>query len=97
MKKLFAISIAFLGSIAGAQETADRIWFGGRILTMDDAAMRAEAPEGRVLLIGSSDAYGSEAGGAQPIRESEPLRPESPYARSKAAAELMGSIAAEKG
>jgi predicted amidohydrolase YtcJ len=56
VKKLFAISIAFLGSIAGAQETADRIWFGGRILTMDDAAMRAEAvaeKDGRVLAVGS--------------------------------------------
>ena len=59
--------------------------------------MQQEAPAGRVLLVGSSDAYGSKAGGEEPIRESEPLRPESPDARSKAAAELLGATAAEQG
>ena len=56
MRRLLVIPIFLFGSIAGAQETADRIWFGGTILTMDDAAMRAEAvaeKEGRVLAVGS--------------------------------------------
>jgi len=35
---------ACLGSAAaGAQTTADRIWSGGPILTMNDQALRAEA------------------------------------------------------
>jgi predicted amidohydrolase YtcJ len=47
-----------LASTAGAQEAADRIWSGGTILTMNDAAMRAEAvaeKDGRILAVGSED------------------------------------------
>lgn len=54
----------------------------------------ADASAARVLLIGSSDAYGDAGSGKRPIRESDPLRPTSPYARSKAAAELLGALAA---
>lgn len=39
-----------------AQESADRIWSGGPILTMNDAAMRAEAiaeRDGRIVAVGS--------------------------------------------
>ncbi|MDH3814887.1 MAG: amidohydrolase family protein [Acidobacteriota bacterium] len=56
VRRLLVISIVLFASIAGAQETANRIWFGGPILTMDDAAMRAEAvaeKDGRVLAVGS--------------------------------------------
>jgi hypothetical protein len=41
---------------ASAADTADRIWTGGPILTMNDAAMRAEAiaeKGGRILAVGS--------------------------------------------
>jgi predicted amidohydrolase YtcJ len=41
---------------AGAQETADRIYFGGPILTMDDARPAAEAvavKDGRILAVGA--------------------------------------------
>ena len=55
------------------------------------------APGARVLLIGSSDAYGNAGAGDRPIRETDPLSPASPYARSKAAAELLGALAAERG
>jgi len=56
LKRLLVISIALFGSVVGAQETADRLWFGGPILTMDDAALRVEAvaeKDGRVLAVGS--------------------------------------------
>lgn len=47
-------------SSAGAQaQIADRIFVGGPILTMNDAAMRAEAvaiKDGRILAVGSADA-----------------------------------------
>lgn len=62
------------------------------------SAVESEAPDARLLLIGSSDSYGSDAGrGGRPIAETEPLRPESPYARSKAAAELLGALACRRG
>ena len=40
-----------------AQEVADRIWAGGPVLTMNDAAMRAEAlavKDGRILAVGTA-------------------------------------------
>ena len=60
-------------------------------------AMAAHAPHARVLLVGSSDAYGSTGPEARPLRESDPLSPESPYARSKVAAEMLGGLAVERG
>jgi GDP-4-dehydro-6-deoxy-D-mannose reductase len=43
----------------------------------------------RILFIGSGLIYGSDAGAGQPPDESAPLRPGSPYAASKAAADLV--------
>jgi predicted amidohydrolase YtcJ len=43
---------------ASAQEPADRIWSGGTVLTMNDAAMRAGAvaeKDGRILAVGSAE------------------------------------------
>ncbi|AOL23866.1 YtcJ-like metal dependent amidohydrolase [Erythrobacter litoralis] len=45
-----------IGTIASAQ-TADRIWTGGPIITMEDDAMRAEAiaeEDGRIVAVGTS-------------------------------------------
>jgi GDP-4-dehydro-6-deoxy-D-mannose reductase len=55
------------------------------------------APSARVLLIGSSEQYDLSQPGAPPSREQDPLKPRSPYARSKAAAEQLGSEAARNG
>ncbi len=59
MKKiLVAVSMALCLSTAFAEESADRIWSGGPILTMNDAAMRAEAVaerDGRILAVGSAE------------------------------------------
>ena len=54
-------------------------------------------PGARVLLIGSSEQYDQSEPGAPPSRESDPLAPRSPYARSKAAAEQLGAAAARAG
>lgn len=43
----------------------------------------------RVLTVTSADVYGSVGPDHQPIAETAPLRPESPYAASKAAAEMV--------
>jgi len=56
-----SIVIAALSAIFAtpglAQETADRIWSGGKILTMNDAAMRAEAVAergGKIVAVGNT-------------------------------------------
>jgi len=49
---------ALLASVGFAADQVDRIWSGGIILTMNDAAMRAEAvaeKDGRIIGVGSSD------------------------------------------
>lgn len=52
-----AAACLVLAGPAAAQPTADRIWSGGPILTMNDAAMRAEAvaeKDGRIIAVGSA-------------------------------------------
>jgi len=53
------------------------------------AAARDAAPKARILLIGSAESYGALAVGVRATEES-PLRPLSPYAASKVAAEVAG-------
>jgi GDP-4-dehydro-6-deoxy-D-mannose reductase len=55
------------------------------------------APRARVLLVGSADQYGGQPPGAPALRETDPLSPGSPYARSKAAAEQLGHGWNERG
>jgi predicted amidohydrolase YtcJ len=52
-------AVAVLVATPAYAENADRIWTGGAILTMNDAAMRAEAvaiKDGRILAVGATDA-----------------------------------------
>lgn len=49
---------ALLTSSAAFADTADKIWTGGPIITMNDAAMRADAvaiKDGKILAVGSKD------------------------------------------
>lgn len=61
------------------------------------AAAQSSCPKARVLLIGSADEYAATAPSTKALDESTPLRPRSPYARTKAAAELLGVAAAARG
>jgi GDP-4-dehydro-6-deoxy-D-mannose reductase len=54
-----------------------------------DAASACSTPP-RVLLVGSAEVYGRVTPDELPIGEDHPLRPVSPYAASKAAAEMAG-------
>lgn len=54
-------------------------------------AVRTEAPAATVLLVGSADVYGSGTPGVS-LREEAPLRPQNPYAASKAAADALGDL-----
>lgn len=92
------IHLAALSSVAQsltAPEDCYRINFLGTRSLL--AAVAAEAPAARILLIGSADAYTATSPRAQPLDESTPLRPRSPYARTKAAAEMLGRLAARAG
>jgi GDP-4-dehydro-6-deoxy-D-mannose reductase len=52
-------------------------------------ALRRHFPRARVLLVGSGEVYGAVPKG-RPANESHPVRPLSPYAASKVAAEVLG-------
>lgn len=92
------IHLAALSSVARSFEAPDACYrvnyLGTRTLL---ASIAATAPRARVLLIGSADAYAATAPQAAPFDESTPLRPRSPYARAKAAAELLGRLARRNG
>lgn len=55
------------------------------------------APRARLLVIGSADQYAPTGPGAAPFDETTPLRPRSPYARSKAAGEQLARLAVRDG
>ena len=59
-----------------------------------EAAREAEKPP-RVLLVGSSEEYGTVSPEDCPIREEQPLRPGNPYALSKVSQEMLGRLYAE--
>jgi GDP-4-dehydro-6-deoxy-D-mannose reductase len=52
-------------------------------------AVRVVCPEATVLVVGSAEVYGPVPVAEQPIREERALDPRSPYAVSKAAAEML--------
>jgi GDP-4-dehydro-6-deoxy-D-mannose reductase len=60
-------------------------------------AARKISPGVRVLLVGSGHVYGSAEPGAPPFDEGSVLRPDSPYAWSKAAGDLLGGVYASRG
>jgi GDP-4-dehydro-6-deoxy-D-mannose reductase len=59
-------------------------------------ALREAAPRARVLLVTSGEIYGPQPEGTR-ASEATAMRPVSPYALSKAAADAFGEIAAERG
>jgi GDP-4-dehydro-6-deoxy-D-mannose reductase len=59
-------------------------------------AVKAAAPAARVLVVGSADVYGPQPEHTY-VREDAPLRPVSPYALSKAAADAFAELAAHDG
>src|SRR5215210_3301642 len=53
-------------------------------------ACAAHAPEARILVVGSNEEYGLTRSDELPLRETNELRPISPYAVSKVTQDLMG-------
>ncbi|MGI8801393.1 MAG: GDP-mannose 4,6-dehydratase [Solirubrobacteraceae bacterium] len=58
-------------------------------------AVRREAPEARVLVSCSGEQYGPVPTERLPVVESEPLRPQNPYAVSKAAVDVLAGFYAD--
>ncbi len=91
------VHLAALASVASSYadpEAVARVNYFGTLHVLR-AALR-HAPHARVLLVSSSEIYGGSATSA-PIAEDAPLAPVSPYACTKAAADLLGAAFAESG
>jgi GDP-4-dehydro-6-deoxy-D-mannose reductase len=63
---------------------------GATLNLLEAVKAAALEPKPRVLLVSSGVVYGSPGSERLPVREDCPLRPSSPYAASKAAADLLG-------
>ena len=85
------VHLAAESSVAGSWEDplpAWRVNVGGTVNVLE--AVRAEQPEARVLVTSTCEVYGRAE--RIPTPEDEPVRPVSPYAATKAAAELACSV-----
>jgi GDP-4-dehydro-6-deoxy-D-mannose reductase len=81
------VHLAAESSVGASWDDAYRAWHvnvDGTVNVL--SAVRAEQPDARVLVTSTCEVYGNAA--RIPTPEDEPVRPLSPYARSKAAAEL---------
>ena len=88
-------AISFVPEAASNPEAVYRVNFLGAHSVLE--ATRKLSPGVRLLLVGSGYVYGAADPGAPPFAESSPLRPDSPYAWSKAAADLLGGIYQDRG
>jgi len=96
------IHLAAMSSVtqsAAEPERCYQINFGGTRTILRSA--RHVCPNARILLAGSTDQYAAtssnETGGPAAFPETTPLEPRSPYARTKAASEMLGQEAAIAG
>jgi GDP-4-dehydro-6-deoxy-D-mannose reductase len=90
------VHLAAESSVSGSWEGAARAWTVNAIGTANVLeAVSAERPEARVLVVSSGEVYGN--ADVTPTPEDAPVRPLSPYAASKAAAEIACAQAAARG
>jgi len=82
------------GSFQDAQGAYEVNFLGARALL---TGLAQHSPAARILLVGSGVVYGSGEPGTAPFEESAPLRPDSPYAWTKACADLLGGSYAAQG
>jgi GDP-4-dehydro-6-deoxy-D-mannose reductase len=88
-------AISFIPEAESSPRAVYRVNFLGAHSILE--AARKISPGVRLLLVGSGHVYGAADPGAPPFDERSPLRPDSPYAWSKAAADLLGGIYASQG
>lgn len=90
------VHLAALSSVADSWAATAEVWQANVLGTVNVLeAVRAAASRARVLIASTGDVYGSAK--RTPTPEDEPLAPLSPYASSKAAAELACAQAGRDG
>jgi GDP-4-dehydro-6-deoxy-D-mannose reductase len=86
--------LAALASVGKSWEAPRRALFENQEMALNVLdAVRTSAPSAHVLLAGSGEVYGAPS--ELPVSEDADLRPQSPYAASKAAADLLGALYAD--
>lgn len=88
-------ALSFVPEAEAHPEAAYRVNFRGARNLLE--AVRSGAPAARVLLVGSGASYGAAPAGSAAFAEEAPLRPGDAYARTKAAADLLGAVYARRG
>lgn len=91
------VHLAAVSFVPEAEDDPRRVWrvnYAGTRNLLE--ALRREAPRARLLLVGSGQAYGGAEPGARPFTETDPLRPDNAYTRTKAAADLLGAVYARE-
>jgi GDP-4-dehydro-6-deoxy-D-mannose reductase len=92
------IHLAALSSVAQSMSASERTYQINYVGSFNLLrAVHSEAPEARVLMIGSGDQYVPTRPEDPPRKESDALFPRSPYAKTKAAAEQLASQAMREG
>lgn len=87
------VHLAARSSVGESWSRATDVWRVNVLGTVNVLeAVREQAPDARVLIVSSGEAYGETR--HRPARETDPLAPVSPYAGSKAAAEVAALRAA---
>lgn len=90
------VHLAALSQVSQSWSEAARVWEVNAIGTVNLLeAVRAAAPRVRVLVVSTGDVYGRAL--VTPTPETEPVAPLSPYAASKAAAEIAAAQARAAG
>ncbi len=83
-----------VGASWNDEEAVQRVNVGG---TANVISASSAAGVTRIVVVGSAEEYGRIDASAEPVRETTPLRPVSPYARSKVAAEELALAAQRDG
>jgi GDP-4-dehydro-6-deoxy-D-mannose reductase len=83
-----------VGASWNDEEAVQRVNVGG---TANVLSACSAAGVARIVVVGSAEEYGRIDASAVPVRETTPLRPVSPYARSKVAAEELALAAQREG
>ena len=87
------VHLAAWSSVGGSWRSGAEVWRVNALGTVNVLdAVRESCPDARVLIVSSGEVYGETA--ERPAREGDELVPFSPYAASKAAAEIAAGRAA---
>jgi GDP-4-dehydro-6-deoxy-D-mannose reductase len=86
--------LAALASVAGSWERPGTALAENTLATLNLLeSVRTQTPDARVIVVGSGEVYGRPA--SLPVDEDAPLRPQNPYAVSKAAVDLLAAMYAD--